>query len=87
MESLSVILQTQVYKIAKRKGKHLRIWKRTPLHDHFRTSMDQVLRNDPTCKVIFKGRGPLQHETKIVLRFCITTLILAALTILTLKIR
>lgn len=87
MESLSVILQTQVYKIAKRKGTHLRIWKRTPLHDHFRTSMDQVLRNDPTCKVIFKGRGPLQHETKIVLRFCITTLILAALTILTLKIR
>ncbi len=87
MESLSVILQTQVYKIAKRKGKHLRIWKRTPLHDHFRTSMDQVLRNDPTCKVIFKGRGPLQHETKIVLRFCIITLILAALTILTLKIR
>lgn len=87
MESLSVILQTQVYKIAKRKGKHLRIWKRTPLHDHFRTSMDQVLQNDPTCKVIFKGRGPLQHETKIVLRFCITTLILAALTILTLKIR
>ena len=87
MESLSVILQTQVYKIANRKGKHWRIWKRTPLHDHFRTSMDQVLRNDPTCKVIFKGRGPLQHETKIVLRFCITTLILAALTILTLKIR
>ncbi len=87
MESLSVILQTQVYKFAKRKGQHLRIWKRTPLHDHYRTSMEQVLRNDPTCKVIFKGRGSLQHETKIVLRFCIITLILAAITILTLKIR
>jgi len=87
MESVSVILQTQVYKFAKRKGIHLRIWKRTPLHDHYRTSMDQVLRNDPTCKVLFKGKGPLQHETKIVLRFCIVTLILAALTILTLKIR
>ena len=87
MESVSVILQTQVYRFAKKKGIHLRIWKRTPLHDHHRTSMQQVLRNDPTCKVIFKGKGPLQHETKIVLRFCIMTLILAALTILTLKIR
>ena len=87
MESVSVILQTQVYKFAKKKGLHLRIWKRTPLHDHFRISMDQVLRNDPTCKVLFKGKGPLLHESKIVLRFCIVTLILAALTILTLKIR
>ena len=87
MESVSVILQTQVYKFAKKKGIRLRVWKRTPLHDHYRTSMDQVLRNDPTCKVLFKGTSQLQHETKIVLRFCIVTLILAALTILTLKIR
>ena len=87
MESVSVILQTQTYRLAKKKGLHLRIWKRTPLHDHYRTSMEQVLRNDPTCKVIFKGKGDLQHESKIVLRFCIITLILAALTILTLKIR
>jgi phospho-N-acetylmuramoyl-pentapeptide-transferase len=87
MESVSVILQTQVYRFSKKKGVHLRVWKRTPIHDHYRTSMDQVLRNDPTCKVIFKGKGDLQHESKIVLRFCIITLILAALTILTLKIR
>ena len=87
MESVSVIVQTQVYKFAKKKGSHLRIWKRTPLHDHYRTSMEQVLRNDPTCKVLFQGKGPLQHESKIVLRFCIVTLILAALAILTLKIR
>ena len=87
MESVSVIVQTQVYKFAKKKGMRLRVWKRTPLHDHYRTSMEQVLRNDPTCKVIFQGKGPLQHESKIVLRFCIVTLILAALAILTLKIR
>ena len=87
MESVSVILQTQVYKFAKKKGKCMRVWKRAPLHDHYRTSMEQVLRNDPTCKVLFQGRGPLQHESKIVLRFCIITLILAALAILTLKIR
>ena len=87
MESVSVILQTQVYRFSKKKGVHLRVWKRTPIHDHYRTSLEQVLRNDPTCKVIFKGKGDLQHESKIVLRFCIITLILAALTILTLKIR
>ena len=87
MESVSVILQTQVYKFTKKKGMRMRVWKRTPLHDHYRTSMEQVLRNDPTCKVLFQGKGPLLHESKIVLRFCIITLILAAITILTLKIR
>ena len=87
MESVSVIVQTQVYKFNKKRGRHVRIWKRTPLHDHFRTSVDQVLKNDPTCSIFFKGSGNLHHETKIVLRFCIVTLILAAITILTLKIR
>lgn len=87
MESVSVILQTQVYKFYKRKGQHVRVWKRAPLHDHFRTSIDQVLNNDPTCSIFFKGSKNLHHETKIVLRFCIVTLILAAITILTLKIR
>lgn len=87
MESVSVIIQTQVYKFAKKRGKHVRIWKRTPLHDHFRTGVEQVLKNDPTCVIRFKGSQELHHETKIVLRFWIVTLILAALTILTLKIR
>lgn len=87
MESVSVILQTQVYKFYKRKGQHVRVWKRAPLHDHFRTSIEQVLNNDPTCSIFFKGSKNLHHETKIVLRFCIVTLILAAITILTLKIR
>lgn len=87
MESVSVIVQTQVYKFYKKRGQHVRIWKRTPLHDHFRTSVDQVLKIDPTCIIKFKGSENLHHESKIVLRFCIVTLILAALTILTLKIR
>ena len=87
MESVSVILQTQVYKFYKKRGQRVRIWKRTPLHDHFRTSVEQVLKNDPTCRILFKGTANLHHESKIVLRFCIVTLILAALTILTLKIR
>lgn len=87
MESVSVILQTQVYKFYKKRGQHVRLWKRTPLHDHFRTSVEQVLMIDPTCIIKFKGSENLHHETKIVLRFCIVTLILAAITILTLKIR
>ena len=87
MESVSVILQTQVYKFYKKRGQRVRIWKRTPLHDHFRTSVEQVLKNDPTCRILFKGTANLHHESKIVLRFCIVTLILAAITILTLKIR
>ena len=87
MESVSVIIQTQVYKLGKKHGKHVRIWKRTPIHDHFRTSVEQVLKNDPTCTIRFKGDNELHHEQKIVLRFCIVTLLLAAFTILTLKIR
>lgn len=87
MESVSVIVQTQVYKFSKRRSQHIRVWKRTPIHDHFRTNVEQVIKNDPTCRIIFRGTGELHHETKIVLRFCIMTLLLAAFTILTLKIR
>lgn len=87
MESISVILQTQVYKFSKRRGNRVRVFKRAPLHDHFRTSVEQVLKNDPTCRILCKGSSHLHHETKIVLRFCIVTLLLAAFTILTLKIR
>ena len=87
MESVSVILQTQVYKLSKKRGNRVRVFKRAPLHDHFRTSVEQVLKNDPTCRILCKGSNELHHETKIVLRFCIVTLLLAAFTILTLKIR
>lgn len=87
MESVSVILQTQVYKFAKKKGHHTRVFKRAPLHDHYRTSIEQVLKNDPTCTIHFRGSNELHHEVKIVVRFCIVTLILAAVTVLTLKIR
>ena len=86
-ESISVILQTQVYKFSKRRGNRVRVFKRAPLHDHFRTSVEQVLKNDPTCRILCKGSSNLHHETKIVLRFCIVTLLRAAFTILTLKIR
>ena len=87
MESVSVILQTRYYKYCKKHGRCGRIWKKTPIHDHFRTTMDDVLMRDPTCTFVFKGSETKHHEVKIVLRFCIVTSILAAITILTLKIR
>ena len=87
MESVSVILQRRYYKHCKKHERCGRIWKSTPIHDHFRTSIDDVLKKDPTCTFIFKGNEKKHHEVKIVLRFCIVTLILAAVTILTLKIR
>ena len=88
LESLSVILQRFYYKTGKKRGLHRRIWKRTPIHDHFRTSMDQVLRADPTSTVCFKGNDKkLQFETKITLRTWIVSIGLAIITLLTLKIR
>ncbi|MBE6346113.1 MAG: phospho-N-acetylmuramoyl-pentapeptide-transferase [Lentimicrobiaceae bacterium] len=86
-ESVSVILQRFYYKMGKRKGVKQRLWKRTPIHDHYRTSLSQVQENSPGCKVMFKGSSQLYHETKITFRFWIVSIMLAAIAILTLKIR
>ena len=84
-ESLSVIIQTQVFKFFKRKGKRVRVFKSTPIHDAFRRLDSQL---DPTSQYVFRNwpRGAW-HESKITVRFWITTILLAALTIITLKIR
>lgn len=87
IESFSVIIQRAYFKAGKKKGVHQRVWKRTPIHDHFRTSMDQVLSSDPGSTVIYKGPKNLYHEVKITIRFWIVTIILVAFAILTLKIR
>lgn len=95
MESVSVIIQTRVYKFYKKRGKHVRIWRKTPFHDHFCTTVEEMHKNDPTCSCFFSDDSrvvvnkmfPGIAKPKIVLRFCIITLILAALTFLTLKIR
>ena len=85
VESLSVIIQTQWFKFQKRKGKRVRVFRATPIHDNFR-KLDKQL--DATRTYILKGwpHRPF-HESKITIRFWITTIILAALTIITLKIR
>ena len=87
IESISVIIQRAYFKAGKKKGVHQRVWKRTPIHDHFRTSMDTVLNLDPGSTVIYKGPKNLYHEVKITIRFWIVTIILVAIAILTLKIR
>ena len=87
LESVSVIVQRAYFKMGKKKGVHQRVWKRTPIHDHFRTSMEQVLNADPSSTVVYKGKHDLLHEMKITVRFWIVTIILVAFAILTLKIR
>lgn len=84
VENLSVILQRLYYKAGKRKGVKQRLFKRTPIHDHFRTSMSLI---EPGCSVIFTKPDKLFHESKITIRFWIVTIVLAAITIITLKIR
>ena len=85
VESLSVIIQTQWFKLMKRKGKRVRVFRATPIHDNFRRLDSQL---DPTSTYILRGWPQRQfHESKITFRFWIITIILAALTIITLKIR
>ena len=85
VESLSVMVQTGYFKYRKRKGERVRIFRAAPIHDNFRKLDSQL---DPTSRYILKGWPQRQfHESKITVRFWITTIILAALTIITLKIR
>jgi phospho-N-acetylmuramoyl-pentapeptide-transferase len=72
-------------------GKKHRIWKKAPLHDHFRTSYSDFKKTWPNSTVTFKGHGEgyntVHHEVKITIRFWIVTILLAAFTLLTFKIR
>jgi phospho-N-acetylmuramoyl-pentapeptide-transferase len=84
VENLSVILQVRYFKKGKKKGIKQRIFKRTPIHDHFRTTMAQL---DPTCSYMFTKPNSVFHESKITVRFWIISILLAVITIITLKIR
>ena len=85
VESLSVIFQSTYFKFMKRKGRRVRIFRATPIHDNFRKLDSQL---DPTSTYVLKKWPRRQfHESKITIRFWIVTVILAALTIITLKMR
>ena len=85
VESLSVMIQTLYFKYRLRKGERVRVFRSTPIHDNFRKLDSQL---DPTSRYIFRKWPKRQfHESKITIRFWIVALILAAMTIITLKIR
>ena len=85
------ILSDLDVKLFVKRGKKHRIWKKGPLHDHFRTSYSDFKKAWPNSTVTFKGHGEgynaVHHEVKITLRFWIVTILLAAFTLITFKIR
>ncbi len=81
VESLSVILQTGYFKYTKhRYGAGRRIFKMTPLHHHFQKAAGDV-------EALIKKPLTAIPESKIVIRFWIVGVILAVLTLVTLKMR
>lgn len=81
MESLSVILQVAYAKKGNKKGEKWRVFKRAPFHDHYRHKME------PGVKYLLKKPDGLLFESMITTRFWIVTILLAAITVITLKIR
>ena len=85
MESLSVIIQTRVFAYYKKRGQKVRVFRATPIHDNFR-KLDKDL--DPESRFIFRNWPKRQFsEQKITVRFWIVSIILAAIAIITLKVR
>ena len=79
VESLSVIMQRYYFKYTKKKyGEGRRIFKMSPLHHHFQKEGMPALIQKPV---------KAWPEAKIVVRFWIITILLCAITIITLKIR
>ena len=82
VESLSVIMQRGYFKFTKKKyGEGRRIFLMTPIHHHF-----QVGGKSGIKAILNKPMNPV-HESKLVVRFWLIGIILAALTIITLKVR
>ena len=84
MESVSVLLQTNYAKMGNKRGQKWRVFKRAPIHDTFRVAPGQL---PADFKVLINWPKGCWLESKITVRFWIITIILAALTIVTLKIR
>ena len=82
VESLSVIIQVAYFKFTKKKlGYGKRVFKMTPLHHHF-----QKPGNGAIDAIIQKPIIPIP-ESKITVRFWLVGIILAVLTLATLKMR
>ena len=83
-ENLSVMTQVAYYKRGKRKGVKQRLFRRAPLHHHYNIGEEKL---DKECSYLFKGPERPLHEAKITLRFWIVTIVMAVITLMTLKIR
>jgi phospho-N-acetylmuramoyl-pentapeptide-transferase len=82
VESISVMLQVAYFKITKKKyGEGRRIFKMTPLHHHFQKP------GNAGIKALIQRPYGVIPESKLVLRFWLIGIILAVITIVTLKIR
>jgi phospho-N-acetylmuramoyl-pentapeptide-transferase len=82
VESISVIAQVSYFKYTKKKyGEGRRILRMAPLHHHFQKSADSGI------AALIQRPHMAIPESKIVTRFWIISILLAALTIVTLKIR
>ena len=84
VENLSVMAQVAYFKKGKKKGVKQRLFRRAPLHHHYNIEDEKL---DKECKYVFKGPEKPLHEAKITLRFWIVTIVMAAITLMTLKIR
>ena len=79
VESLSVIIQRAYFKYTKKKtGTGVRVFRMSPLHHHYQ-------KENPDALIQVPHR--IQPENKIVVRFWIVSILLAVITIITLKIR
>lgn len=82
LEDVSVMMQVGYFKYTKKKyGEGRRIFKITPLHHHFQKPLEAG------SNVLWKHPANAIPESKIVVRFWIVGILLAALTFVTLKIR
>ena len=84
IESVSVLLQTNYARLGNRRVEKWRVFKRATIHDAFRIKPGQL---PSDFKVLVNWPKGCWLESKITTRFWIVTIILAALTIVTLKIR
>lgn len=82
IEDLSVMIQVAYFKITKRRyGQGRRIFKMTPLHHHFQRPGNSGI------EALIQAPLRAIPESKIVVRFWIVAILLAAVTFVTLKIR
>ena len=82
VESLSVLMQVAYFKYTRKKyGEGKRIFKMTPLHHHFQKA------GNAGIKAIIQHPLNIVPESKLVVRFWLIGIILAVITIVTLKVR